>query len=94
MISKLAAEKGARRPEGIAKSQVGKVGVLGAGIMGAGIAYVSAAAGIEVVLLDRDVATAEAGKDYSRKVQAKLVREGQAFAGAGRCRARADYRYR
>ncbi|MDB5686808.1 MAG: 3-hydroxyacyl-CoA dehydrogenase, partial [Rhizorhabdus sp.] len=75
-ISKLAAEKGARRPAGVPQSEVKKVGVLGAGMMGAGIAYVSANAGIEVVLLDREVAFAEKGKDYSVKVLDKLVQKG------------------
>ena len=76
-ISKLAAEKGARRPEGIARSQVKRLGVLGAGMMGAGIAFVSATAGIEVVLLDRDVPTAEKGKAYTAKAQAKLIEKGK-----------------
>ncbi|ARS26899.1 3-hydroxyacyl-CoA dehydrogenase NAD-binding domain-containing protein [Sphingomonas sp. KC8] len=76
-ISKQAAEKGARRPAGVPKSEVKKVGVLGAGMMGAGIAYVSANAGIEVILLDRDVQTAEHGKAYSQKVQAKLIEKGK-----------------
>ncbi len=76
-ISKQAAEKGARRPEGVAKSEVKKVGVLGAGMMGAGIAYVSANAGIEVVLIDRDTATAEKGKAYSAKVLGKLLEKGK-----------------
>jgi 3-hydroxyacyl-CoA dehydrogenase/enoyl-CoA hydratase/3-hydroxybutyryl-CoA epimerase len=76
-ISKQAAEKGARRPAGVPKSEVKKVGVLGAGMMGAGIAYVSAYAGIEVVLLDRDVPTAEKGKDYTTRVQSKLVEKGK-----------------
>jgi len=76
-ISKLAAEKGARRPEGFPKYEVKKVGVLGAGMMGAGIAYVSANAGIEVVLIDRDTATAQKGKDYSSKVLGKLVEKGK-----------------
>ncbi|MCP5364506.1 MAG: 3-hydroxyacyl-CoA dehydrogenase NAD-binding domain-containing protein [Thermomicrobiales bacterium] len=75
-ISKQAAEKGARRPVGVAKSEVKKVGVLGAGMMGAGIACVAAKACIEVVLLDRDVATAEKGKAYTAKVQMKLVEKG------------------
>ncbi|MVW54935.1 3-hydroxyacyl-CoA dehydrogenase [Sphingomonas sp. MAH-6] len=76
-ISKQAAEKGARRPAGVPKSEVKKVGVLGAGMMGAGIAYVSANAGIEVVLLDRDVPTAEKGKAYSDKVLGKLIEKGK-----------------
>jgi 3-hydroxyacyl-CoA dehydrogenase/enoyl-CoA hydratase/3-hydroxybutyryl-CoA epimerase len=76
-ISKQAAEKGARRPEGFAKSTVTKVGVLGAGMMGAGIALVSAQAGIDVVLIDRDTASAEKGKDYSRKVLGKLADKGK-----------------
>src|SRR3546814_53897 len=75
-ISKQAAEKGARRPSGVPKSEAKKVGVLGAGMMGAGIAYVSANAGIEVILLDRDVPTAEKGKAYSSKVLGKLLEKG------------------
>ncbi|MEV4685786.1 3-hydroxyacyl-CoA dehydrogenase NAD-binding domain-containing protein, partial [Streptomyces kurssanovii] len=43
---------GASRPEGIAKQEIKKIGVLGAGMMGAGIAYVSAKAGYDVVLKD------------------------------------------
>lgn len=76
-ISKQAAQKGARRPAGAPASDIRKVGVLGAGMMGAGIAYVSAQAGIEVVLLDRDVATAEKGKSYSAKVAGKLAEKGK-----------------
>ncbi|WP_310531405.1 3-hydroxyacyl-CoA dehydrogenase NAD-binding domain-containing protein [Novosphingobium sp.] len=75
-ISKQAAEKGARRPVGVPKTTFTKVGVLGAGMMGAGIALVSAQAGIDVVLIDRDVATAEKGKGYSAKVFGKLVAKG------------------
>lgn len=76
-ISKQAAEKGARRPEGVPKSKVEKLGVLGAGMMGAGIALVAAQAGIDVVLIDRDTATAEKGKGYSEKVFGKLVAKGK-----------------
>ncbi len=76
-ISKAAAEKGARQPPGFAKVAVKKVGVLGAGMMGAGIAFVSAAAGIDVVLIDRDTATAEKGRAYSSKVVAKDVEKGR-----------------
>jgi 3-hydroxyacyl-CoA dehydrogenase/enoyl-CoA hydratase/3-hydroxybutyryl-CoA epimerase len=76
-ISKLAAEKGARRPAGVPKSEVKKLGVLGAGMMGAGIAFVAATAGIEVVLLDRDVPSAEKGKAYTAKAQAKLIEKGK-----------------
>lgn len=76
-ISKLAAEKGARRPAGYPRFEARKVGVLGAGMMGAGIAYVAANAGIDVVLIDRDVPTAQKGKDYSAKVLGKLVEKGK-----------------
>ena len=75
-VSKQAAEKGARRPAGLPKSEVKKIGVLGAGMMGAGIAYVSAKAGIEVVLLDRDVPSAERGKAYTTKIQTRLIEKG------------------
>ncbi len=63
--------KGARRPKDIEKSSIRKVGVLGAGFMGAGVAYVTAKAGMEVVLLDRDQESAERGKAYSDKILSK-----------------------
>jgi 3-hydroxyacyl-CoA dehydrogenase/enoyl-CoA hydratase/3-hydroxybutyryl-CoA epimerase len=63
-INKEALEKGANRPE-VDDQKVRKVGVLGAGMMGAGIAYVSANAGIEVVLIDREQAAADKGRSYS-----------------------------
>lgn len=64
-INKEALDKGAVRPADIADQRVKKVGVLGAGMMGAGIALVSAKAGIEVVLLDQKQEAADRGKDYS-----------------------------
>ncbi len=56
---------GGSRPQGFAPYLTKKVGVLGAGMMGAGIAYVSAVAGIAVVLKDVDLAAAEKGKARS-----------------------------
>lgn len=79
-ISKQAAEKGARRPAGMPKTEFTKVGVLGAGMMGSGIALVAAAAGLEVVLIDRDVPSAQKGKGYSAKVWGKQVERGQLAA--------------
>lgn len=57
--------KGARRPAGVPKTELKKVGVVGAGFMGASIAYVTAAAGIPVTLIDRDMETAAKGKTVS-----------------------------
>lgn len=57
------ADKLARRPAGIPKTQVKRLGILGAGFMGAGIAQVSAAAGMEVVLLDRDPSIAQRARE-------------------------------
>jgi 3-hydroxyacyl-CoA dehydrogenase / enoyl-CoA hydratase / 3-hydroxybutyryl-CoA epimerase len=54
--------KGARRPAGVPPTKLKKIGVIGAGFMGAGIAQVSAAAGLQVVLVDRDQETADKGK--------------------------------
>src|SRR5256885_3127760 len=70
--------KGARRPEGAAATTLKKVGVLGAGLMGAGIAYVTAQAGIDVVLIDRDQEAADKGKAYSANIMAGQIKRGRA----------------
>jgi 3-hydroxyacyl-CoA dehydrogenase/enoyl-CoA hydratase/3-hydroxybutyryl-CoA epimerase len=76
-LNKGAADKLVRRPEGPEKRPVTKLGVLGAGMMGAGIAYVSAYAGMQVVLLDMSKENAEKGKDYSRKLLQKRIDRGR-----------------
>jgi 3-hydroxyacyl-CoA dehydrogenase/enoyl-CoA hydratase/3-hydroxybutyryl-CoA epimerase len=68
---------GGSRPAGHEKRNAEKVAVLGAGMMGAGIAYVSAKAGIEVVLKDVTIEAAEKGKDYSRKILQKQLDKGR-----------------
>jgi 3-hydroxyacyl-CoA dehydrogenase / enoyl-CoA hydratase / 3-hydroxybutyryl-CoA epimerase len=68
---------GGSRPDGYAKRPAQKVAVLGAGMMGAGIAYVSARNGIEVVLKDISIEAAEKGKDYSKKLLDKAVSRGK-----------------
>jgi 3-hydroxyacyl-CoA dehydrogenase/enoyl-CoA hydratase/3-hydroxybutyryl-CoA epimerase len=70
--------KGARRPAAVAPTKLKKIGVLGAGFMGAGIAYVSAQAGLEVVLIDRDQASADKGKAYSEKLMTGQIAKGRA----------------
>ncbi|MDL9935174.1 3-hydroxyacyl-CoA dehydrogenase NAD-binding domain-containing protein [Gordonia sp. ABSL1-1] len=68
---------GGSRPEGYDKYTAKKVGVIGAGMMGAAIAYVSAKAGIEVVLKDIDIDAAKRGKDYSVKLEEKALAKGK-----------------
>jgi 3-hydroxyacyl-CoA dehydrogenase/enoyl-CoA hydratase/3-hydroxybutyryl-CoA epimerase len=68
---------GGSRPESVPKKEIRKVGVLGAGMMGAGIAYVSAKAGYEVVLKDVTIEAAERGKNYSEKIEAKALTRGK-----------------
>ena len=72
--------KGARRPANIPAKPLKKIGVIGAGFMGGGIAYVSALAGIEVLLIDRDPETAGKGKAHSQKLMTDQVNRGRASA--------------
>ncbi|TIS92471.1 3-hydroxyacyl-CoA dehydrogenase NAD-binding domain-containing protein [Mesorhizobium sp.] len=70
--------KGARRPADVPETKFKKIGVLGAGFMGAGIAYVTAKAGIPVVLLDRDMESAAKGKAHSDSLISDQVKKGRA----------------
>src|SRR3984893_923258 len=88
--------KGARRPAHVARSRINKVGVLGAGFMGAGVAYVTAQAGIDVVLIDRDQESADKGKAYSHKLITDQINKGRAKSAErdallARITATADY---
>ncbi|MGX9391219.1 3-hydroxyacyl-CoA dehydrogenase NAD-binding domain-containing protein [Nitrobacteraceae bacterium UC4446_H13] len=70
--------KGARRPAGVPPTKVKKLAVIGAGFMGASIGYVSAKAGIEVVLIDRDQESADKGRAHAKSVIDGLVAKGRA----------------
>ncbi|MBL8361746.1 MAG: enoyl-CoA hydratase/isomerase family protein [Rubrivivax sp.] len=72
-----ALKKGASRPKDVPASTVKKLGVLGAGMMGGGIAYVSAKAGIDVVLIDTSQEMADKGKAYSQGLLDKAVKRGR-----------------
>jgi 3-hydroxyacyl-CoA dehydrogenase/enoyl-CoA hydratase/3-hydroxybutyryl-CoA epimerase len=94
-INKEALEKGANRPS-VADQTVKKVGIIGAGMMGAGIAYVSANAGIEVVLIDAAQEAADRGKAYSeglldKGLQRKKVTAEKKAEVLGRIHATTDY---
>lgn len=71
-ISKEALDKGANRPD-VPDQRVRKLGVLGAGMMGAGIAHVAANAGIEVVLIDSTQEAADRGKAHSAGILDKGI---------------------
>jgi 3-hydroxyacyl-CoA dehydrogenase/enoyl-CoA hydratase/3-hydroxybutyryl-CoA epimerase len=86
---------GSLRPQGTAPWKASKVGVLGAGMMGAGIAYVCARAGMEVVLKDVAVENAEKGRAYSEKLLDKAISRGRSTEDKkaellGRIKATAD----
>ena len=74
--------KGARRPANVPPNKLKKIGVIGAGFMGAGIAYVSAQAGLDVVLIDRDQEAADKGKAYSHKLMTDQINKGRANSAA------------
>jgi 3-hydroxyacyl-CoA dehydrogenase/enoyl-CoA hydratase/3-hydroxybutyryl-CoA epimerase len=67
---------GAARPSGQPTFSARRIGVIGAGMMGAGIAYVAAKNGLEVALMDLSLEAAERGKNYSRRLVAKTVSRG------------------
>ncbi|MGI3168599.1 3-hydroxyacyl-CoA dehydrogenase NAD-binding domain-containing protein [Pseudooceanicola sp. C21-150M6] len=75
-LNKEALEKGANRPEA-PDQRVKKLGVMGAGMMGAGIALVSAQAGIEVVLIDQKQESADKGKAYTEDYLDKGIKRGK-----------------
>ncbi|HUD93574.1 3-hydroxyacyl-CoA dehydrogenase family protein, partial [Sphingobium sp.] len=80
-----AASKLASRPKGVPQASYRKVGILGAGMMGAGIAFAAAEVGMEVVLLDSSTDSAAKGKAYSenlwnKRVAAKRMTEAECTA--------------
>lgn len=77
-ISLQALNKGVRRPVGVAQSELKTIGVVGAGFMGAGIAYVIAKAGLNVILMDQTLAAAEKGKAHSEQLMQKSIKRGYA----------------
>src|SRR3984957_5056495 len=70
--------KGARRPPNVPPTKVKKLAVIGAGFMGASVGYVSARAGIDVVLIDRDQESADKGKGHAKSVIDDLIAKGRA----------------
>ncbi|MGA2055927.1 MAG: 3-hydroxyacyl-CoA dehydrogenase NAD-binding domain-containing protein [Bradyrhizobium sp.] len=95
-MSMQALNKGARRPQNVPPTKVKKLAVIGAGFMGASIGYVSARAGINVVLIDRDQASADKGKAHAQSVIDDLIKKGRAKesdrdAVMSRITATADY---
>ena len=94
-INKEALEKGANRPD-VGDEKVAKVGILGAGMMGAGIAYVAANAGIDVVLIDSTQEAADRGKAHSadlldKGISRKKVTEEKKTETLARITATTDY---
>jgi 3-hydroxyacyl-CoA dehydrogenase / enoyl-CoA hydratase / 3-hydroxybutyryl-CoA epimerase len=88
--------KGLRRPAAVAASSIRRVGILGAGFMGAGIAYVTASAGMEVVLIDQSQEQADKGKEICDKLISGQVLRGRAKTAdkealLSRIRPTADY---
>ncbi len=91
-----ALNKGASRPQGVDKTEVKKLGILGAGQMGAGIATVAAQKGIEVVLKDISQENADKGKAYAeafynKRIERKRLTEEAKAECLGRIKATDSY---
>jgi len=76
-VSMQALNKGARRPQNVPPTKVKKLAVLGAGFMGASVGFVSARAGIDVVLIDRDQDSADKGKGHAKAAVEAAVSKGR-----------------
>lgn len=72
-----AIKSGQSRPKDVPRYKPQKVGILGAGMMGGGIAYVQASRGVATVLRDVTLEKAQAGKNYSLKVTQPRVDKGR-----------------
>lgn len=73
--------KGARRPADVPQIKIKTLGILGGGgFMGAGIGYVSAQAGMKVILIDRDQESADKGRAHADKLISDAVAKGRATA--------------
>lgn len=95
-VNKGKADKLVRRPQGVPKQKFKKIGMLGAGMMGAAIAYVAASVGIEVVLIDQNQEGADRGKGYAEKlvtgaVSKRRMSEADGQALLARIHATTDY---
>lgn len=95
-LSKQSLEKGEARPDGQEPGEIKRIGVIGAGFMGSGIAYVAAKNRIEVILIDKDQESADKGKQWivdhiGKRVKCGKTSPEQSVRRIGRVTATTDY---